>query len=403
MSTKTTNLRLTYDNFMKQAHARKAAAESLYKSAADEEARTGIKDPNCKGTVSIPGFGDGADRSALRLPESAKSNTANEDAISLCNVSKPAGTGEGSYITPVNGDAKDEAAKSPTAALSKIARQSAALKAAAAAMAPAETMAPETTQAPANVELPAQFSQDSNLMSKLASISATMLATEEGRRAVSSYLEKEAGRHEVNSLIAQVRGELEEEIQKSAAAYYDQTQDVRGYAEFRKEAALAQTHEAWLESCQSDLEKIAYAQGAMDGAAAAEAMEAGAEPTIPGAEGPTEEDLMQVIQELVASGQVSPQEVEAVLALIGEAAADGVNGPELAAALEQAVQSGQMTPADAEMIAEQVITGNLGGDIPVAPGEEDAAMAAAEQDPVAAAAANESVTKAASVINYLWN
>lgn len=382
---------------MKQAHARKAAAESLYKSAADEEARTGIKDPNCKGTVSIPGFGDGADRSALRLPESAKTNTANEDAISLCNVSKPAGTGEGSYITPANGDAKDEAAKSPTAALSKIARQSEALKAAAAAMTP---VAP---QAPANVELPAQFSQDSTLMSKLASISATMLATEEGRRAVSSYLEKEAGRHEVNSLIDQVRGELEEEIQKSAAAYYDQTQDVRGYAEFRKEAALAQTHEAWLESCQSDLEKIAYAQGAMDGAAAAEAMDAGADPTIPGAEGPTEEDLMQVIQELVASGQVSPEEVEAVLALIGEAAADGVNGPELAAALEQAVQSGQMTPADAEMLAEQILTGNLGGDIPVAPGEEDAAMAAAEQDPVAAAAANESVTKAASVINYLWN
>ena len=126
---------------MKQAHARKAAAESLYKSAADEEARTGIKDPNCKGTVSIPGFGDGADRSALRLPESAKTNTANEDAISLCTVSKPAGTGEGSYITPANGDAKDEAAKSPTAALSKIARQSAALKAAAAAMTPAATQA----------------------------------------------------------------------------------------------------------------------------------------------------------------------------------------------------------------------------------------------------------------------
>jgi hypothetical protein len=55
------------------------------------------------------------------------------------------------------------------------------------------------------------------------------------------------------------------------------------------------------------------------------------------------------------------------------------------------------------MLAEQILTGNLGGDIPVAPGEEDAAMAAAEQDPVAAAAANESVTKAASVINYLWN
>ena len=397
MSTKNTNLRVTYANFMKQASARKEAAEALYKSAADEEARTGIKDPNCKGTVSIPSFGDGADRSALRLPESAKSNTANGDANVLCTVSKPAGTGEGSYITPINGDAKDEAAKSPTAALSKIAQQSQALKAAAAAM---NNVQPQQ-QVPTNVELPTQFRQDSNLMSKLASISATMLATEEGRQAVSSYLEKEAGRQEVNGLLAQVQYELAQEMQKVAAAQQQEV-PVRGYAEFRKAAALAKTHEAWLDSCQSDLEKIAYAQGAMDGAAAAEAMDAGMDPSIPGADGPTEEDLMQVIQELVASGQVSPQEVNAVLALIGQAAADGVNGPELAAALEQAVQSGQMTPEDAEMLAEQVLTGGA-GDIPVAPGEEGIAEAAAEQDPVATAAANESVTKAASVISYLWN
>lgn len=398
MSTKNTNLRVTYANFMKQASARKEAAEALYKSAADEEARTGIKDPNCKGTVSIPSFGDGADRSALRLPESAKSNTANGDANVLCTVSKPAGTGEGSYITPVNGDAKDEAAKSPTVALSKIAQQSQALKAAAAAMNNAQPQ----QQVPTNVELPAQFRQDSNLMSKLASISATMLATEEGRQAVSSYLEKEAGRQEVNGLLAQVQHELAQEMHKAAAAQQQEV-PVRGYAEFRKTAALAKTHEAWLESCQSDLEKIAYAQGAMDGAAAAEAMDAGMDPSIPGAEGPTEEDLMSVIQSLVASGQVSPQEVNAVLALIGQAAADGVNGPELAAALEQAVQTGQMTPEDAEMLAEQVLTGGGAGDIPVAPGEEGIAEAAAAQDPVATAAANESVTKAASVINYLWN
>lgn len=401
MSTKNTNLRVTYANFMQQASARKEAAEALYKSAADEEARTGIKDPNCKGTVSIPSFGDGADRSALRLPESAKSNTANGDANVLCTVSKPAGTGEGSYITPVNGDAKDEAAKSPTAALSKIAQQSQALKEAAAAM---NNTQPQQ-QAPTNtkVDLPEQFRQDSSLMSKLASISATMLATEEGRQAVSSYLEKEAGRQEVNGLLAQVQRELAQEMQKAAAAQQQQEVPMRGYAEFRKAAALAKTHEAWLESCQSDLEKLAYAQGAMDGEVAAEAMDAGMEPSIPGADGPTEEDLMAVIQELVASGQVSPQEVNAVLALIGQAAADGVNGPELAAALEQAVQSGQMTPENAEMLAEQVLTGGGAGDIPVAPGEEGIAEAAAAQDPVATAAANESVTKAASVINYLWN
>lgn len=387
MSTESKNLLVTYGNFMKEAKAKRAASEALYKSATDEEAMSGIKDPNCKGKVSIPGFGDGANRSALGIPPMPANNgtTAGRE-LDLCTVSTPSGTGQGSYITPKDGDAKDKAATSPTTPLSKIAANSKNLKAAIAAL---------NGHAPADVDLPRSLTQETDLMSKLASVAAVMLSTEEGRRYAQEVLEKEAGMQEAYNIMNQVNEELYNQ------AYASQAMAIP-YGEFRKQAAITNTHYQWLAACGSDMEKLAYAQGAADGEAAADAMVEGDEPDIPGAE-PTAEDLMECLQELVAAGEVAPEEAEAILGALGEAADDGISGEELAAVLEEGVTSGQISPEQAEAIAEAFMTDAMGGEMPVQPEEAEAAAAAAEQDPVAAAAADESVTKAASVMQYLWN
>lgn len=182
------------------------------------------------------------------------------------------------------------------------------------------------------------------------------------------------------------------------------------YVEFQKSAMSNMAHAMWLGVLEgSPLEKQAYAQGAADGEAAAEAMAAGAEPGIPGGGEVTADDVIAYLQQLVQSGEVSQEEAEAVLQALGAAADDGVDPQEFADAIRQAVESGQISPEEAEVIAQQYMAqfaggaGSPDGGEMVPPGAEEEAAAMAAQDPVAMGAADEGVQKAASVINYLWN
>lgn len=386
MSNKNT---LLFNDWLNSARERVKSAS--VKVAADEEALTGIKDPNEQGVVAPPAHHDGNDRAKLQLPAN-KSNLGEADkGHNLMGETSPDGVGQGHYITPVNGDAKDKAATTPTAPLDKIAnmlRESVvALQSAA-----AEPVAPAPVKEAAHeFDMPSDLTQNEDIMRKLASIGAMMVGCEEGAQAVAEVLERRCGEEEAASLITAAR----EQAIKMASAMEEAVsheEPVRESDIFAKRASVcAESHNAWLNYFQTAIEKQAYAQGAVDGEQAAQAMEAGAAPEIPGTEeaGMSDEDVLQVIQEMVQSGEIAPEEAEAILAATAQ---DGeVTLDEIAAYLEQAVASGEIGQDEAAAIAQAIMDGG-------ASAAEAMPAEGAPMDP----AVEEGVAKAASVVGYLF-
>lgn len=366
------------------------------KVAADEEALTGIKDPNEQGHVAPPAHHDGNNREKQQLPTNkCNCGEANKEH-NLMGETSPNGVGQGHYVTPVNGDAKDKAATTPTAPLDKIAtmlRESvAALKAAPVTPeAPVETPVKEAAH---EFELPSDLTQDTDIMRKLASIGAMMIGCEDGCNAVAEVLERRCGEEEAAALISTAR----EQAIKAASAVtrpVEAPSPTQEEVEFAKQASAAeQTHAAWINYYNTTIEKQAYAQGAVDGEAAAQAMEAGAAPEIAGSSegGMSDEDVMQVIQAMIESGEISQEEAEALLSNAGD---DGqLSLEEVTAALEQAVASGEISQEEAAQIANEILAAGQGA----AP-EEEAPVDEVPVDPAAA----EGVAKAASVVNSLFN
>lgn len=387
MSNKNT---LLFNDWLNSARERVKSAS--VKVAADEEALTGIKDPNEQGVVAPPAHHDGNDRAKLQLPAN-KSNFGEADkGHNLMGETSPNGVGQGHYITPVNGDAKDKAATTPTAPLDKIAnmlRESVvALQSTAAPVAEAPVK-----EAAHEFDMPSDLTQNEDIMRKLASIGAMMVGCEEGAQAVAEVLERRCGEEEAASLITAAR----EQAIKMASAAEAQSVDYQPAEEeiFAKQAsACAEAHNAWINYFQTAIEKQAYAQGAVDGEQAAQAMEAGAAPEIPGAEGDgmSDEDVLQVIQEMVQSGEIAPEEAEAILAATAQ---DGeVTLEEIVAYLEQAVASGEMSQEDAAVIAQAIMDGGASEEAPA----ETMPAAEAPMDPAVEAG----VAKAASVVGYLF-
>ena len=359
------------------ASAQERVKSASVKMAADQEALTGIKDPTCLGTVSIPDCGDGSNRSAQGLPTN-KSNMGEPDKEhNIMSVTKPNGVGQGTYVTPANGTAADEAVKSPTTPIDKLAGALRGMKEATA------RLNPGTQQA--TFELPISLAEDASLMDKLASIGGIMLGSEEGQRAVEAVLEKEAGIAEARAIIA----EAQETMYKAAAAeqFYANNDMIteQEYA-MQKIASAQASHQAWYNQFNTDMEKYAYAHGAEDGDAMADAVQEGAD--VGEMADVSDEEVIAYLQELVQTGQISQEEAEAVLQAIGDAGQDGLTPEEMAAAIEEAVQSGEITPEHAQALAQQYM----------------AQFGAAEggADPAAAAEADAATEKTASVINYLW-
>lgn len=388
-------------DFLKAARATRDQANSVVKqAAADTEALTGIKDPADQGTATIPSAGDASNRSALGIPANGNNMGEANKEHNIMDVTKPNGVGEGSYETPRCGTSRDESIKSPTAPINKmagIADIAARLKASA-EVAQEKAAAPvqEKVAAPA-VQLPTELHSDSDLMAKLASYAAVALASEEGRRAFSDILLKEAGVKEACALVQQAAAEVQAAAQEQVKA----ASSGLTYTDFQLAEMSKRASAAWNANFTTDFEKAAYAQGEADANAMADAVEAGQEPGIPGGgeEGLEDDQILAILQELVASGEVSQEEAEAILAAIGEGAADGIDPEELAAGLQQAVEAGELTPDQAAAIAQEVMGGGA-EDVPA--GAEEQAAAAAAADPTVAAAADQAVEKAASVLAYLW-
>lgn len=401
MSTTATKFR---DLFARAQACRQGALTSMSKSAADEEALTGIKDPTNEGTVSIPS-GDGDKASNRDLPTNGSNEPDGGDKMHhIMDVTKPNGVGQGSYVTPRNGTAIDEAVNSPTKSLDKIAQLAGALQSSE-QQAPVEE--PAEKQATADVNMPESLEYD--ILTKLASIGAYMLGSERGRQAVEQTIAHEAGIKEAAAIV-NAAGDM----MKQAAAHATAQQKEAEAALMIKAAAAETAHAAWLNSFQTDMEKQAYMAGAQDGAAMADAEAAGVSPEAidaASAEGMSDDEIMAMLQEAVAQGLISEEEVEAILAQAaqGDTDQDEMIGPdEFAAILQAALQSGEITEEQASQAAQMYLAqveGMAGGaEGAVAPEAAEAVTpedAATAEEAVKTAAAH-STQNVANIVNYLY-
>lgn len=360
-----------YRDWIADMQMRKAAA-------ADTEAISGIKDPNEAPYQAPPAKHLGNDRAALGLPAN-RSNLGEKDLDrSLFNVTKPNAVGEGRYIVPGSGNAKEDAATSPTTPLNKIAES---LNRGVAALRGQQQVYKQA--APAEFSLPTDLNEPT-LQEKLASIALAMLGTSNGQQIVAATLEKEAGIREAQSIIASMNQDIynaataamaaqqQAEMQKYAAAVQELQHP---YMQKMASIATDEDHARLLDVFETDLEKIAYMQGADDAAAADAAMGAGAAPAIEGSEEMpiSDEEVLGVIQQLVQSGELSPDDAEGLLQIVSGDQAPGYTEDEAAAILQQAVASGQLDPQMAQLIAQQLLAEQQGGGMPAGPAPVKAA------------------------------
>lgn len=376
----------------------------MHKSAADEEAISGIKDPNCEGTVSIP-TGDGSKPALRNMPPNG-ANTENDadKQHHIMDVTKPNGVGEGQYTTPRNGDARDAAATSPTTPLDKIAHLAGALRKA--AEAPVTPAATETPAAPAEAgaekvantepQMPESLNNPDILM-KLASLGAYMMGTEQGRQAVHQTVARELGIKEAAAIVRDAS-----ELLKQASAQQPVAPQLT-QEEFTKIAAAKMAHEAWLNSFETELEKQAYMAGAADGDAMADAVEAGVDPAAIEANAGqvADEEAMALFQQLIEAGIMSPEEAEAILAAADADQNSQVSPDELLAYLQAAVQSGEMSTEQADAIAQAYIE-QMGGEVPAEAGAEEAAAEAPAAEEAVKTAAAKSAQNVTDLINTLY-
>lgn len=371
-----------------------ADADSLVKSAgvkiAADQAAMSMSDPTDKGTVAIPDCGDGSNRALNGLPANSSNMDAPNKEHNIMDVTKPNGVGQGQYVVPKDGSAADRAVTSPTAPLSKLAQSLQALNTVSAQVAGTTVK----QAAPAEFNLPTSIASDDSLMAKLASLGSIMMGCEEGQRAVQAVLEKRAGIEEARAIWAEAQLALE----KEAAANYEFQNMNNTYENellVKQAAAARQAHATWFNQFNTEMEKEAYANGAEDGDAMADAIEGGVDPEEMA--DVSDEEALEYIQALVESGQIDQEEAEAIITALGDSMQDGLTGQELADALTQAVESGEITPEQATAIAQEYMAQFEGGE-----GEEEAAMAAAAEDPAVQEAAAEAAEKTAAVINHLW-
>ena len=313
---------------------RSLAQEARTKSASALKAT----DPNYQGNPDIPSFNTEKNRSNINLPNNPNNLNGPQDVDGtqgLCTVTNPSGVGQGNYPKPIDGNARDAAFTSPSTPISKIAGNLA-------------------DSAVDQFDMPRNIKNDVPLMQKLAYVGGHVLATKQGQQLVSDILLKQAGRVEAQSILNEVYADMQKE-----ASFEEQHNSVY------TEQACTDYHMANLNNCYYDFEKNAYMQGAVDGDAMADAAEVGAEQELPVEEDNISDDeIMSAVQQLVESGQISPEEAEAFLAEISGDELPQYTGQELAAMIAEDLQAGKITPEMADALAAEVLQNIEAGNIP---------------------------------------
>ncbi len=252
-------------------------------------------------------------------------------------VTKPSETPNADKPNPEKSASVTGRVSAVRAAIAK-ARGETVKEAAAPAVVPPAVVAPDTTKSAATG--PLDLSQDS-----LVKLARVILSTDEGIAYATAAMSRADGEQAARTMIKEARaaadahtqGEdlvmraIEDTHTKSAAIYNELCGAINEEEadEILKTAAL---HEACLDEYESDpMLKQAYAEGMEDAAAMEGAAAEGAPPEVPmGGEQLTMDDIKMLLEELVASGQVSAEEVAQALAEIegGGAGAEGGLPPE---------------------------------------------------------------------------
>lgn len=165
----------------------------------------------------------------------------------------------------------------------------------------------------------------------LAKVASVMLSTEEGCRVVECLMEKACGAKDAAEFLKAALAEKDFvdtlEMNKAAAVSTTLNRAAQIEASLRqhglteedaficiKQAAI---HEHNLGLLDHPMLKQAYAEGADDQAAMEQGLEQGGEPEIPmGGDQMSDEEIIQILQSMIESGQISKEEVEAALAQI---------------------------------------------------------------------------------------
>lgn len=348
-----------------------------------------VKDPADKGTVGIPKDPENTPAKE-NMPASADNTVSNEGKKLEDKQLKPTSTGNNVPSTS-DGNAKENVS-SPTDSLSKIAKrvssvvehlkQSGSLdvkdkdekkveKPSADKIegAPAQSSnkdvaakapAAKTEKEAANDQIASDISPEA--LMKLASV---IVSTEGGLEAVEPVLMKAAGIEAARQIMVQAVDSYTNFIGQQAAyeeyvkqASAEQNQEDAAFEEFFKSASeqdqqqivkFAQVHGEALNNIEDDMLKQAYMQGAEDAAA----MEDAGGEQLPGAEGPaTLEQIAQLLETMVASGEIDEQTAMGILQQLAEgqggeegggaaAAAGAEAAPEEAAAAAAAGGAGE--------------------------------------------------------------
>jgi hypothetical protein len=193
-----------------------------------------------------------------------------------------------------------------------------------------------------------QFSQET-----LAKIASSILSTDEGVQFVHDTLEKQAGEAAARAQIQEAimaAQTYDESEQVKMAAFHDLTEKVAAIhnaldeadvSEADAEAILKQAafHQEKMASFEHPLLKAAYAQGMDDAALLTAADEAAGEEGVPpvdeampmGGEDLSEEEIMALLEEMIASGEITEEDVMNALAAT-EGGAPPAEGADAAAA-----------------------------------------------------------------------
>lgn len=314
-----------------------------------------VSDPTDKGTVSIPKpVDDSSAERGVPAPAPVNSDMSPKEANPLMTQTQPAGTGEGKYPTPENGNAKDNI----SSAGSPLSKMAARLLNVQNSISSIGGKQPQEKKATAESQEVLNPSMAPDILLKMAHTMQLAVATEEGAEYVKRLLEKQAGVQEASKMIADaiegadylnsLQGAALEKAGSAVSNYasnYQASEMMKGAS--AQEVALmeksAATHKKVLESTViPPMYKMAYAMGPADAAAQFDAGE-GEDPKIVGedAEDLSIEEVVAGLTELVESGQMTEEEATG----IAQSLAGGQEGDDelTMEQIQEAIASGAIT------------------------------------------------------------
>lgn len=273
-------------------------------------------DPTEKGKASIP-VDPNATKDAQNMPPT-ETNKSRECVQLEDKDTNPSSTGK-NVPTAADGDAKDKAGVKK-ANITDIKNR---VKALTKSATPTAANTSEPVKSAANTPV---LDLDREALLKLAH---AIVSTDEGIDLVMPLLRKQVGRETAALLVKEASAEFEMaltveaevfEMQKQAAAQeaaeYEYLDGLVKYASSEQEAEQLVgayfAHKENLNALATEWEKVAYDQSVDDAATMMEADEAGTDPTLEGAEAPSLEQILMLLEAAVQSGEIDEETAAAI-------------------------------------------------------------------------------------------